>query len=127
MRLIIGGAHQGKLAWALQNTGLALDDVAYTVADAEDKPILNALHGEIRALMKAGQNPMKAVETLLEKNPSIVFLCDEVGCGVVPMDTFEREWREETGRICCMLAERAVRVDRIFCGISTCLKQEKTQ
>ena len=122
MRLIIGGAHQGKLAWALQNTGLALDDVAYTVADAEDKPILNALHGEIRALMKAGQNPMKAVETLLEKNPSIVFLCDEVGCGVVPMDTFEREWREETGRLLARLAGEADTVTRVFCGLPLRLK-----
>ena len=69
---------------------------------------------------------MREVEALLRENPHIAVVCDEIGCGVVPVDAFERAWREETGRICCMLAERAARVDRIFCGIATCLKQEGT-
>lgn len=51
-----------------------------------------------------------------------MILCDEIGCGVVPLDPTEREWREVTGRICCKLAEKAERVDRIFCGLNMRLK-----
>lgn len=126
MRLVIGGAYQGKLHWLLQQTGYTSSDIAYTLADARRKPILAALHLEIRKLLEEGREPMREVEALLQENPAIAVVCDEIGCGVVPVDAFERAWREETGRICCMLAERAARVDRIFCGIATCLKQEGT-
>ena len=56
------------------------------------------------------------------KNPDMVILCDEVGCGIVPIEPFQRQWREETGRLCCLLAQRAQRVERIFCGIAMTLK-----
>ena len=120
MRLVIGGAYQGKLYWLLQQTGYTSSDVAYTLADAQRKPILAALHLEIRKLLEEGREPMREVEA------AVAVVCDEIGCGVVPVDAFERAWREETGRVCCMLAERAARVDRVFCGIATCLKREGT-
>ena len=47
---------------------------------------------------------------------------DEIGLGVVPLDPFERLWREETGRALCVLAERAQRVERICCGLGMRLK-----
>ena len=52
MRLVIGGAYQGKLHWLLQQTGYTSSDVAYTLADAQRKPILAALHLEIRKLLE---------------------------------------------------------------------------
>ena len=122
MRLVIGGAHQGKLDWVLQQTGFTRNDVAGTLEDAVHKPILHALHREVRTLLQQGRNPGQAVEELLRRNPGIIILCDEIGCGVVPIDAFERTWREETGRICCLLAARAERVDRVFCGIASCIK-----
>ena len=38
------------------------------------------------------------------------------------MDKNERIWREAVGRLCCSLAQRAERVERVFCGLSTVLK-----
>ena len=55
MRLVIGGAYQGKLHWLLQQTGYTSSDVAYTLADARQKPILTALHLEIRKLLEEGR------------------------------------------------------------------------
>ena len=49
-------------------------------------------------------------------------ICDELGCGVVPMDDEDRAWRERTGRLLCDLAAKADRVDRVFCGIPMRLK-----
>ncbi|WP_050698258.1 bifunctional adenosylcobinamide kinase/adenosylcobinamide-phosphate guanylyltransferase [Anaeromassilibacillus senegalensis] len=124
MHLVIGGAKQGKLQWVLQEMSGVASQVAYTCDEAKNMPIWNALHEEIRRLMLLGQAPGKAVEQVLFQNPEITILCDEIGCGIVPVDAFEREWREQTGRICCMLAQRAERVDRVFCGIAACIKPE---
>ena len=101
MRLVIGGAYQGKLYWLLQQTGYTSSDVAYTLADAQRKPILAALHLEIRKLLEEGREPMREVEALLQENPAVAVVCDEIGCGVVPVDAFERAWARGNGA--CLL------------------------
>ena len=53
-----------------------------------------------------------------------VVIATEVGCGVVPIDPAERRWREEAGRLSCLLAERADTVIRVCCGIPQLLKGE---
>lgn len=114
MTLIIGGAGQGKLDYALDMTGLGPQDVART--PEEKKPILYGLQSWVKA------HPDETLDALLFKNPDVIILCDEVGCGVVPMDPGERAWREAVGRLCCKLAAQADRVERIFCGLPTVLK-----
>ena len=49
-------------------------------------------------------------------------ICDEVGNGIVPMDAFEREYRERLGRFLIEVAKRADRVERIMCGIGQRIK-----
>ena len=120
MTLVIGGAGQGKLAWALQYTGLAADAVS---PDIGDRP---AILSHLETWLKEEEYPLPALEAYLRAAPEAVILCDEVGCGVVPVDPAERAWREETGRLCCDLAQRAQRVERIFCGLSMVLKGEGT-
>ena len=46
-----------------------------------------------------------------------VIISDEVGCGVIPLDKFDREWRECVGRELCGLAADADEVWRVNCGI----------
>ena len=109
MRLIIGGKGQGKLDYAL-SLGYGPEDVATSLPT--DKPILYGL-----------QNLTRENEALqAEDIPDCIVICDELGCGVVPLDPAERAWRERTGRLCCELAKRADRVDRVFCGIAMGLK-----
>ena len=109
MRLIIGGMHQGKLNYAL-SLGYTADDVATSLPT--DKPILYGLHNLTR------DNPRLTAEEILCE----IVICDELGCGVVPMDYEDRAWRERTGRLCCELAAHADHVDRIFGGIPMKLK-----
>ena len=52
----------------------------------------------------------------------LILTVQELGCGIVPVDAFDREWREVTGRICCELAKRAQAVYRMTCGIPARLK-----
>lgn len=121
MILLIGGAGQGKLAYALEKTGYTEADVAYDPEAAKDKPIFAGLAQWVR------EHPETVgLDDLLASNPGVVILCDEVGCGVVPVDPAERAWREAVGRLCCALAERCDRVERIFCGLSMTLKGEGT-
>ena len=40
----------------------------------------------------------------LEKHPDTVIICEEVGNGIVPLDSFEREYRERLGRLLCEIA-----------------------
>ena len=69
------------------------------------------------------RNPAHIGELLLQKNPDAVIVSEEVGYGVVPVDAFEREYREAVGRICTKLAAGSRRVTRVICGIGTVIKK----
>jgi len=62
------------------------------------------------------------LDMLLQKNPNSVITCDEIGCGIVPIDKTDRLWREMTGDACQYLAARAAKVCRVVCGIPMILK-----
>lgn len=61
-------------------------------------------------------------ESLFEACPGRILVTDEIGLGIVPLDPFEREYREETGRICCLLASESEQVWRVVCGLGQRLK-----
>lgn len=109
MRLIIGGRHQGKLNYVL-SLGYTMEDVATSLPT--DKPILYGLQALTR------ENPNLSISDI----PDCIVICDELGCGVVPLDAEDRAWRERTGRLCCQLAQKAAQVERIFCGLPMRLK-----
>ena len=52
-----------------------------------------------------------------------VVIATEVGGGVVPVDPEERAAREAAGRLSCLLAQRAEKVVRVFCGLPVILKE----
>ena len=112
MILIIGGAGQGKLDYVLQKTGYGPAQVARTPEEARTRPVFAGLEDW----------PELDEAALLEANPDVILICDEVGCGVVPVEPAQRARREAVGRLCCRLAERAERVKRIFCGLPMVLK-----
>ena len=116
MNLIIGGAGQGKLAFALQLTGLTKADVSRSPAEP------NHVIAGLETWLRHTDDPWPALEQLLAAYPDVTIVCDEVGSGVVPMEKEGRIWRERVGRTCCALAERADRVIRVYCGIPTVLK-----
>lgn len=114
MILIIGGAGQGKLDYVLQKTGYGPAQVARHPGGGPDTARLCRAGG----LAGAGRGGAAG------GNPDVILICDEVGCGVVPVEPAQRARREAVGRLCCRLAERAERVERIFCGLPMVLKGE---
>ncbi len=114
MVLIVGGSAQGKLAFARRELGVA----AWSDGTLGEAGCVYGLHRAIRALPE----PREALASWLAAHPDGVVICDEVGCGVVPLDRDERAWRELVGRICCELAEQAAAVYRVGCGMGVRLK-----
>ena len=123
MILIVGGIASGKRTYA-RSLGFSDDDMADGVLD--DHPVvLNAQElvrgeeAEDGELGGKGPLPEGLVDALAAKQ---VVACVEVGSGVVPLERGDRVWRERAGRLTCELAQRADRVVRMVCGISTELK-----
>ncbi|MDE7262885.1 MAG: bifunctional adenosylcobinamide kinase/adenosylcobinamide-phosphate guanylyltransferase [Oscillospiraceae bacterium] len=114
MVLIVGGMAQGKLEFARRALGVS----AWSEGALGEENCVHGLHLAIRAL----EEPEAAIRAWLETHPDGVVICDEVGCGITPLDRADREWREKVGRICCGLAERAEAVYRVQCGLETRLK-----
>jgi len=51
-----------------------------------------------------------------------VIISDEIGCGIVPMDRFDRLWRDITGKILVKTAKISENVFRVTCGIANKIK-----
>ena len=66
----------------------------------------------------------KLAKEIMRKNPNLIIVTDEIGCGLVPVDAFMRNYREKAGRICTELAEFSVQVVRVNLGIGTIIKGE---
>ena len=62
------------------------------------------------------------IKNLYEKNPSVVIVSNELGCGVVPVERFDRMWREMVGRMCVCAAGYSDEVVRVVCGLGMKLK-----
>lgn len=107
MILIVGGLSCGKREFAMRELGAALEEMSDAM---DEKPILFDLQS---------LSPLPGLEALLEKK---MVICNEVGCGVVPIDQTEREHRETVGRLCVELARQAQAVYRVQCGIGMRLK-----
>lgn len=109
MTLIVGPLFNGKRQAAMELLGCDEAELARrAVWDVQD---LAASSGDLEAL---------AAELAQHE----VVIATEVGGGVVPTDPAERAAREAAGRLNCLLAKRADRVLRVFCGIPTVLKGE---
>lgn len=125
MKMVIGGAYQGKLAYA-ENTwkdaGRRADGAVCSWEDLKDCGIVFHLEEFIRRGLRDGLPVRELPGYLKEENPGVIIVCREIGYGIVPMDAFEREYRETVGRICTQLASDADEVHRVVCGIGTVIK-----
>ncbi len=102
--LIVGGAYQKKADFARKKF--------------PELPMVKNLHLLVRNALETGASPQSLLPELLGK----VVTCDEIGCGIVPIDPIEECWREETGRLCCALAAEADEVYRVWAGLPQRIK-----
>lgn len=106
MVLVVGGMAQGK----------------YAFAKTLSEDVVKDLHEEIRRCMECGEDPWKMVAQIRSEHSAGVVTMAELGCGLIPMDAFDRDYRETVGRISCELAKSAEAVYRVCCSIATRIK-----
>lgn len=124
MRLIIGGAYQGKLAYATERFSIQewVDGRECDYDEIFTCQGIYHFHEFVRRALKESKMPDGLVERLAAENSDIVIVTNELGYGIVPMDAFDREYRETTGRLCSLLAQRSAEVYRVVCGIGMEIK-----
>ena len=116
MELVIGGAFQGKLVYALETYGLAESDVCDLAVSEPRAGAKCYCHLESLSRREAD------MERYLPLFENAVVVCREVSGGIVPMDGEERAWRERHGTLMQDMARGADRVTRVFCGLAEVLK-----
>ncbi|EWM54466.1 bifunctional adenosylcobinamide kinase/adenosylcobinamide-phosphate guanylyltransferase [Ruminococcus flavefaciens] len=126
MKMIIGGAYQGKVGCATKLFGI--DEEAMTNGSTCDfdeiftAVCIKSYHKAIARFVAQGVDPIAFTKRLCEENEDVVVIMDEIGCGIVPIVKAERVKREATGRCGCMIAENSDTVVRVICGIPVYLK-----
>lgn len=121
IRIIIGGCFQGKEDYARTlYPDVCWEDGSNCVLDQiRSCQGITQFHQFVRRWLQEGRTKEELLEQILGREQVITIISDEIGCGLVPIDAFEREYREVHGRIMTELAARAKRVDRVICGIRT--------
>ncbi|MBO4912385.1 MAG: bifunctional adenosylcobinamide kinase/adenosylcobinamide-phosphate guanylyltransferase [Butyrivibrio sp.] len=124
--LIVGGAGQGKLEFAKRFAGEICDkDIfSFEYKDSSDY-VKSAGCGEIvpngykiychaeRLMRGTDESAEEIAKLFFEKE---IVICEDITCGIVPIDAVDRKWREDAGRLMQALAANR-RVYRVICGI----------
>ncbi|WP_294428909.1 bifunctional adenosylcobinamide kinase/adenosylcobinamide-phosphate guanylyltransferase [uncultured Treponema sp.] len=113
LQLVIGGAYQGKASWAKKE--FALSDSEISVCNPDFPPdfskrCISHYENYVAYCLKNNLRPQTHF------SDDKIIICDDIFCGVVPIDAFQRKLREETGLSLQKIAENA-EVTRIFCGL----------
>ena len=118
--LVIGGAAQGKTAYIYGKYAPGPEEVCVCVPDAEpdfSARVLLHLERYVLYCIRSGC----AMRTDFRKDA--VLCCEDIFCGVVPIDPEMRRWREEAGRYMQRVATLSDTVTRISCGIPEILRE----
>lgn len=140
MIVVLGGSNQDKLSSALEylkskklyndELGDLLIQDGNNVKDLQSDSlfkanVINHFHCFIKKFSVLFDDKCEResfVKKLIQENPSVVIIGDEIGSGIVPIDKNDRNFRENYGRIMCDLVQNADKVIRITCGICQELK-----
>lgn len=126
MKMVIGGACQGKKSYAQRvYPGISWCDGAECTT--EELLSCQGVYGFEQFIRRwlaenRDRQPGELAEAIIAANPGLIVVTAEIGYGLVPVDAFDRYYREAVGRICTELAGFSERVDRVLCGIGTRIK-----
>ena len=125
MYLIIGGAYQGKLEYAKERFGLMNEEISDCYEDEGpdfSKRCLYHLERYVLFCLRKGIDPAANIKKWHDANGDGVLICEDIFCGLVPVDEELRAWREVAGRLVAWTAENSDGVVRLFCGLPQVLK-----
>ncbi len=115
MIFVVGGAYQGKGKYVEKNFN-------------SDYRVIADYHLKVREQISHDLDPLLEVEEFIKESKlteafdRLVIISEDVGSGLVPVDSFERLYREMVGRVNCFIAGEAEQVVRVICGVGTRIK-----
>lgn len=123
MIFVIGGAYQGKTAFVMEHLKIEkqdmLDGESCSYEAIYDAKVIHHFERFIYRLMKEEKPVFSFVQSLLEENKNLCIIMTEIGNGLVPIDSFERNYRETVGRVGCLIVKYAAEVYRVQVAIPT--------
>ena len=111
MVLITGGAESGAKDFALSIK--KENDVIYRLDDLPIELGISDFDEEIIQKWWEDRN---------DEWDHLIFIHEEVGCGLVPESKVQRQQREIAGRIGCYFGKKANQVYRVCCGLGILIK-----
>ena len=124
MVLIIGGAYQGKRDYAKAVFSVKEEEIYDCRGPQIDfsRRCINRVEEFVWDCVQQDRDAADYFRTHREDWKDSVLICQDLFCGVVPVNAGERQWRQETGKLCQYLAGQARQVVRVFCGLGQRLK-----
>ena len=126
MILIIGGAYQGKLDFAKEKFSLNDENIFFCNDESInidfDKKIIANIDKFILAMLKNNIEPIIYIKYNIDKFKNKIITCEDISCGIVPIDYEMRMLRESIGHCLSILSKNSDKVVRLFCGIPMELK-----
>ena len=117
MELIIGGACQGKIEYAIRHFGLKDSEIFTCTEDGEPDLTVRCIDHLERYLRRCAAEDREPVAPDAFRKDAIL-ICEDITCGIVPINALDRKWRELTGRYLQRLAGGGAEVTRVFCGFA---------
>ena len=115
MELIIGGACQGKKEYAISHFGLKDSEIFTCTENGEPDLSARCIDHLERYLRRCAAEDREPVAPEAFRKDAIL-ICEDITCGIVPINALNRKWRELTGRYLQRLAGAGADVTRVFCG-----------
>lgn len=117
MILIVGGEAAGKRTLAAK-LGYSAEEMSSDLAT--ETPVIFGVERLVAA--DCDHTAVDDLAKILAQKQ--VVICNEVGCGIIPMQEEGRRFRKSVGRLCALLAAEADCVVRVVCGLPQVIKGE---
>lgn len=128
MILVIGGAYCGKSHFIKSKYDIEdkdiIDGEELCVHNIEQYKVINNLEKYIEKVLSDNDNVNEQLDILLLnlQDSNMIVEMREIGSGIVPIDRFDRLYRECVGRFSCAIAKKAEAVYRVVCGLGMKIK-----
>lgn len=125
MIVVFGGAFQGKTEFAKNRFNIEDCDVFDCDGKSEidfEKKIITHIEKFILFLIRQNQSVFDYFESNADKFKDKIIICEDVCCGVVPIDKELRLYRDNVGKQMQIFCREATEVYRVFCGIGEQIK-----
>lgn len=125
MIIVFGGAFQGKTEFAKNKFNLSDSDVCDCAKSADidfEKKIIAHIEKFILRLIQNEESVFDYFEENHDKFSDKIIICEDVCCGVVPIDKQLRLYRDNVGKQMQIFCREASEVYRVFCGLGEKIK-----